>query len=291
VSLFDRDAIAILAAGLKIFAAAKSEQLRLDMTAVQEEQEQAHTAEEQAKSIWNSPTRQEERARAAEEFAQAQEQQANIAEQQAKDAEKSVQSSLQRGFRAGDSVTALDASKQAAIQAREMAENARRAAWRARQDANAAREAHHTATGDRQQKATAAADAAKEAIRSAWRGATALGKGATSSTSPFKTLQAEDSLRKEELYYYSDQFFFSQLTSPIQAADTDAEGKFTMQVPRTGTWVIAARGQRLVGKEKIESYYWLQPVSLQGQDQGVQNLSNTNLEGATGISSFIPLQD
>jgi hypothetical protein len=298
VSLFGRDAIAILAGGVKAFATAKSLQLRLDMAAVQEEREQAHTAEEEAKSIWNTPTQHEERARAAEGFAQAQEQQANvaeqqakIAEQQAKDAEKSVLSSLERGFRTGDSVTALEASKQAAIQARETAENARRGAWQARQDANAARQDHNTATENRQQKASTARDAAREAIRSAWRGATALGGGAATSASPFKTLQSEESLQKEELYYYSDEFFFSQLTSPIQAAETDAEGNFTMQMPRTGTWVIAARAQRLVGKEKIESYYWLQPVSLEGQDQGAQNLSNTNLEGATGISSLIPIQD
>jgi len=85
-----------------------------------------------------------------------------------------------------------------------------------------------------------------------------------------------DSLSEEQAYYYSDAFWFSLLQSPIQIAETDAEGEFELQLPRTGKWVIAAHGQRMTWN-RIESYYWLQPVSLDGQNKRVQNLNNNNL--------------
>jgi len=59
-------------------------------------------------------------------------------------------------------------------------------------------------------------------------------------------------------------------------AETDADGKFTMQIPLTGEFVIGAQTDRLVGTE-TEVYYWLQSVSLEGQQQRVLNLSNNNL--------------
>jgi len=106
--------------------------------------------------------------------------------------------------------------------------------------------------------------------------------------------------------YYSEEFLFSQLRHPIQTVDTDAEGKFAIQMPKTGPYVIAAQTQRLIwndtekrrmwprhadisGAGATENYYWVQVVSLEGQEERVQNLSNTNLGGTRGISSLIPL--
>jgi hypothetical protein len=85
-----------------------------------------------------------------------------------------------------------------------------------------------------------------------------------------------DSLEEEQAYYYSDAFWFSRLQSAIQIAETDAEGKFELQVPRTGRWVVAAHGQRMTWN-RIEDYYWLQPLFLDGQHKRVQNLNNNNL--------------
>jgi hypothetical protein len=85
-----------------------------------------------------------------------------------------------------------------------------------------------------------------------------------------------ESLWAEVDYYHSYGFYFSYLRSPILTAETDAEGKFAMQVPRTGEYLIGAQTDRLVW-DKTEVYYWLQPVSLEGQQQVVMNLSNNNL--------------
>ncbi len=88
-------------------------------------------------------------------------------------------------------------------------------------------------------------------------------------------------------FYYSGVFYFGFLQSPIRSAETDAEGKFVIEVPQTGRFVIAAQAKRSVG-DSTERYYWLQPVSLvEGQQQLTQNLSNNNLTSTTGTSSLI----
>jgi hypothetical protein len=99
--------------------------------------------------------------------------------------------------------------------------------------------------------------------------------------------------------YYSGSFYFSYLRSPISTVETDAEGKFIMNVPKEGSFVIAAKAQRYVGKRYVgeigkdvtEHYYWIQPVSLEGQQQRVQNLSNNNLTSTAETSSLIHTED
>jgi hypothetical protein len=100
-------------------------------------------------------------------------------------------------------------------------------------------------------------------------------------------------------YYSTGSFHFSFLHAPIQTVETDAEGRFVMSVAKKGDFVIAAKAQRYIRQmlifgtptDVIEHYYWVQPVSLEGQQQGVQNLSNNNLTSTTGTSSLILTQD
>jgi hypothetical protein len=100
-------------------------------------------------------------------------------------------------------------------------------------------------------------------------------------------------------FYYSGAFYFSWLYSPIQTAETDADGKFAIELPKQGSCVIAAKSERYLGEIAVgelhipnrERYYWLQPVSLDGQQQRVQNLSNNNLTSTTGSSSLIHTAD
>ena len=84
--------------------------------------------------------------------------------------------------------------------------------------------------------------------------------------------------------------YVDDLGSPIQTAETDADGKFVIEIPKAGAFVIAAQARRSI-REKTERYYWLQPVSLEGQQQRVQNLSNNNLTSTTGTSSLILTTD
>lgn len=85
--------------------------------------------------------------------------------------------------------------------------------------------------------------------------------------------------------YYSGAFYFAYFQFPIQTAETDADGKFAIEVPKTGRFVIAAQAQRSVG-DHTEHYYWLQPVSPES-GQRIQNLSNNNLTSTTGTSSLV----
>jgi hypothetical protein len=120
--------------------------------------------------------------------------------------------------------------------------------------------------------------------------------------------QSDTAARRDDYYkalgnresYYSGSFYFGYLQSPIQTAETDAKGKFVMNVPKQGLFVLAAKAQRYVGKifiiaevsvGRTEHYYWLQPGSLNGQQQLTQNLSNNNLTSATGTPALIVTQD
>jgi hypothetical protein len=90
--------------------------------------------------------------------------------------------------------------------------------------------------------------------------------------------------------YYSGAFYFPYFQFPIQTAESDADGKFALEVPKTGRFVIAAQAKRSVG-DSTERYYWLQPISLEGKQQLTQNLSNNNLTSTTGSSALIHTQD
>jgi ribosomal protein L12E/L44/L45/RPP1/RPP2 len=115
-----------------------------------------------------------------------------------------------------------------------------------------------------------------------------------------KARNEKGEIRDERDFYHSGSFYFSYLRFPIQTVETDADGKFIMEVPKQGSFVIAAKAQRYVGKTHVgetgiditEHYYWIQPVSLEGQHpQRVQNLSNNNLTSTPGTSSLIATQD
>jgi hypothetical protein len=326
VSLVDHDAIANLCAGVRAFADAKSDQLQLDISPAQEriaakqkqitvanedvaavreeeqeEKQQANAAAEQAEAAWNSPTCQEDLCEAAVEHAMAEEQQAvesekraKVAEQQAEVTEESITKDIEHGFRSGTSQGGIDAAREAEKQAKEDASLARQATQRAREAVEQARQAAERTKQYRLNKASDAADAAPEAVRAAWeatdppqQAADAARRTTDAAKKAVAAANAEiELLEAERAYYYSDQFLFSLLPPAIETAETDAEGKFAMKAPRKGEYVIAAEGWRLL-LDNTEYYYWLQPVSLNGQDQRVQNLSNTNLGGAIGICSLL----
>ena len=321
VSLLDRDALVNLAAGLRAFADAKSDQLQFDIAAAQgriaaaqeqitvadqdvvaayaeqqEEKQQANAAAKQAEAAWNSSTCQEDLAAAAVEHAVVEEKQAIAAEEQARVAEqqaKVTEESIKSGLRSGSSEAGIDAAREAGKQANEQASQARQAAPRAREAGQLAREAAERAKQYRLNKASDVADAARQAVRTAWettdrpQTADAARRTADAAKEVVAAGKAEiEALEAERAYYYSDQFLFSQLPPAIETAETDAEGKFTMKAPQKGEYVIAAQGWRRVW-HNTDYYYWVQPVSLNGQEEPVQNLPNTDLGGVVGISSLL----
>jgi len=155
-------------------------------------------------------------------------------------------------------------------------------------------DARHAAEG-----ATAARKAAEEGLKAAQEGVSIAREGVSIAREGVNPAQrGVDAAREqyarlleEKASYYSAFFYFSHLGSPIVTAETDGDGKFAMEIPTTGAFVIAAQGERSVLGDKPEQYHWLQPVSLEGRQQGTQNLSNTNLTRTTGTPSLVVTED
>jgi hypothetical protein len=275
VSLFARDAIDVLLAGLKEFANAKIEEPRLAAKETGEQQaqaavQQAQVALQQAQAVLQQAQAAVPQAQAAVPQAEAIQQQAKAAEQQAEMTEKINWDAYQKTPGWNEARIAAEGSKAAVI-------GSKAAADAASQALNAARQRVYVA----QQGVSVA----QQGVSAAQQGVSAAQRGIGEARQ-----RRADLLRQQQASYYSGSFYFSHLRSPIQTAETDAEGKFMIEVPPTGKFVIAARGDRILG-QKTENYYWLQPVSLDGQQQHIQNLSNNNLTSATGTSALILTKD
>jgi hypothetical protein len=95
-----------------------------------------------------------------------------------------------------------------------------------------------------------------------------------------KTKRAQVGAKLSELilhqnYLKSAQFFYEGLPAAISTAKTDADGKFTIQIPRRRRVAIAARSSRQIG-ETNEEYFWI--VWVNAQTKRVM-LSNDNMMG------------
>lgn len=71
----------------------------------------------------------------------------------------------------------------------------------------------------------------------------------------------------------SPSFYYNSLPTPIVETTTDADGMFTLEIPTTGTLIVAANASRRVG-EKTEEYYWLRKIDIGGGGKEQTMLSN-----------------
>jgi hypothetical protein len=74
----------------------------------------------------------------------------------------------------------------------------------------------------------------------------------------------------------SEDYFFEGLPGAASTATTDADGKFTLEIPRHGQFALVARASRQLLKGK-EAYAWLVWVDLDGEPSKHLNLSNSNM--------------
>ena len=80
--------------------------------------------------------------------------------------------------------------------------------------------------------------------------------------------------RSNWVYAVAD-LYLRKLPPPAASTVTDAEGKFSTNIPRYGRFVVAATAQKLV-ETSNEQFYWLVCVSLSGQKSKNIELSNQN---------------
>lgn len=81
--------------------------------------------------------------------------------------------------------------------------------------------------------------------------------------------------------------YFGELGTPIAIATTDADGKFSLKIPKAGKYVIAATSNRTVTGERTEAYFWLVPVEAKGAPMKVTMSNNNLVKGDVPPSAYI----
>ena len=83
----------------------------------------------------------------------------------------------------------------------------------------------------------------------------------------------------------SDEYFFDGLPSGIAVTKTDADGQFSLVIPREGRYVITARGPRETFRDTEP--YWFVSVTLGGEGSKRLRLTNDNVLGAQSEDSAL----
>ena len=92
------------------------------------------------------------------------------------------------------------------------------------------------------------------------------------------TRQLED-LRTRRQHLSSAEDFLEDLPAAISTATTDADGTFTLAIPRDGRYGIVAHASRALDDEE-QTYVWFVWISLDGEPAKRLVLSNNNVVGA-----------
>ena len=82
------------------------------------------------------------------------------------------------------------------------------------------------------------------------------------------------------------QTYFTSLSTPLAISKTDADGKFSFQMPTKGESILVAQAQRQV-TDHVEKYFWLIRVHSDGNPTMQVMLSNDNLITANSADSAV----
>ena len=80
---------------------------------------------------------------------------------------------------------------------------------------------------------------------------------------------------------------YEAIRQPLASVKTDADGKFRVEMPRNGEFIITASTSRAVGN-RSEEYIWVMSVSLEGKQRAQIFLSNDNMMSSDSPESAIP---
>jgi len=95
-----------------------------------------------------------------------------------------------------------------------------------------------------------------------------------------------DDLRARRWKMTSGEHFFEDLPAAISRAKTQADGKFSLALPRDGRYGIVARASRELGEGK-QTYFWFVWVSLAGKSSKRLVLNDDNIVGAGSPESAL----
>jgi hypothetical protein len=99
------------------------------------------------------------------------------------------------------------------------------------------------------------------------------------------TRQLED-LRTRRQHLTSAEHFLKDLPSAISTATTNADGTFTLAIPRDGRYGIVARASRAQDDEE-QTYLWFVWISLDGEPAKRLVLNNDNVVGVASPDSAL----
>jgi hypothetical protein len=80
--------------------------------------------------------------------------------------------------------------------------------------------------------------------------------------------------------------YFKDLPTSLSSTRTDADGKFSLQIPKSGRFAIAAHASRKTYSAN-EEYYWMVWVSLNGRESTNIILGNQNLMSSGSQESVV----
>jgi hypothetical protein len=87
-------------------------------------------------------------------------------------------------------------------------------------------------------------------------------------------------------YLRSGEYFFEGMPSGIARTKTDANGRFTLMIPRKGRYGVVAQASREL-LDDTEMYYWCIWASLEGETSKRLILNNDNILGAGSPDSAL----
>lgn len=82
--------------------------------------------------------------------------------------------------------------------------------------------------------------------------------------------------------------FFNNLPVPVATATTNADGKFTVKLPKSGRYVLVAHSTRKV-VDASEEYYWMVRADLSSGENKNLTLSNNNYTDSESTDSLLPV--
>lgn len=103
-----------------------------------------------------------------------------------------------------------------------------------------------------------------------------------------KLQRGNEILQSKQVRYESANSYFEDVNFPqgVATTTTDAEGKFTLKLPKFGRYALAARAERSV-INKTEEYNWLVWINASDSNPNNIKLSNDNLTDANSLDSLI----
>ena len=93
-------------------------------------------------------------------------------------------------------------------------------------------------------------------------------------------------MRTRRQHLTSAEHFLKDLPSAISTATTNADGTFTLPIPRDGRYGIVARASRALDDEE-QTYLWFVWISLDGEPAKRLVLNNDNVVGAGSPDSAL----